>query len=616
MLLPTNYDPDGRLGQNAYQTSPSMNTCNNFLLGGNYYPGKDKKRRHYRTKAIWYRIFCSSGPRRIVTFIVSLYLFLWLPITHLLSTSQAPSLTNFDWLLRDTTLQLPTMEEQRDTASKLNIERDQLDAEGGISDRLRILEKIVPDWFHRNDEQPLAKPDVPVSSKTETQPIPTGDRIPQPRKDVDSEHIVEDRPPENDGKVHSRKARITRMKESNKDGVEKGNELANPKALEPYGGPALVVRKAGDRIRHLGNTDLFVNETKCPANLIPDDVQTTLVIQSSSNRLWILAETCKRWNDPIIAVIALTSTEDHDEVSALLSGWDDKCPHLQVIVYQMDTDEEKPEMYPVNRLRNIGLDAVHTSHVLVADVDFIPAQDLARLIRTTLLDRARLRVLKDDMIPKDQDAIVVPAFERLLAEPCTSEDSCKEHLRSNSSFIPHTFDDLRSCIAEKSCIVFQSKVNWEGHFSTHSEDWLKKKWYQGEPIAFGEGKPSVRHIRTLDCFDSLRYEPYVVLQWCPTGKPDPVRATAPYYDERFHGYGKNKIQYIQHLRLAGYQFAVLPEGFIVHNPHRDSKAKETWNNVKESTLHADMDRLYPTFLKELFQKYRYSKHRAVELCKQ
>ena len=32
----------------------------------------------------------------------------------------------------------------------------------------------------------------------------------------------------------------------------------------------------------------------------------------------------------------------------------------------------------------------------------------------------------------------------------------------------------------------------------------------------------------------------------------------PLYDERFTGYGKNKIEHVTHLRWAGWRFAVLP----------------------------------------------------------
>ena len=118
-------------------------------------------------------------------------------------------------------------------------------------------------------------------------------------------------------------------------------------------------------------------------------------------------------------------------------------------------------------------------------------------------------------------------------------------------------------------------------------------------------------MRTIPCFDSLRYEPYVVIRWCPSSSDEKSTTTssnivpvAPYYDERFHGYGKNKIQLISHLRFMGYQFAVLPSGgFIVHNPHVESSSKAVWNNVHEHALHHTMDALYQSFLNELVSIY-------------
>lgn len=41
----------------------------------------------------------------------------------------------------------------------------------------------------------------------------------------------------------------------------------------------------------------------------------------------------------------------------------------------------------------------------------------------------------------------------------------------------------------------------------------------------------------------------------------------PLYDERFTGYGWNKVQWIEHLRMKGYRFFVFEQGFIVHCPH-------------------------------------------------
>ena len=41
----------------------------------------------------------------------------------------------------------------------------------------------------------------------------------------------------------------------------------------------------------------------------------------------------------------------------------------------------------------------------------------------------------------------------------------------------------------------------------------------------------------------------------------------PLYDERFVGYGWNKVQWIEHLRQVGYRFYVFNDGFIIHCPH-------------------------------------------------
>lgn len=65
----------------------------------------------------------------------------------------------------------------------------------------------------------------------------------------------------------------------------------------------------------------------------------------------------------------------------------------------------------------------------------------------------------------------------------------------------------------------------------------------------------------------------------------------------------------------GYHFSVLPKGFIVHNPHNESVAKQTWNNVQVNKLHQEMDELYPAFLEELWSKYKGTTEYIVQQCK-
>merc|ERR1712216_673500 len=65
----------------------------------------------------------------------------------------------------------------------------------------------------------------------------------------------------------------------------------------------------------------------------------------------------------------------------------------------------------------------------------------------------------------------------------------------------------------------------------------------------------------------------------------------PLFDERFVGYGKNKIQWIQHLRLRGFTFHVMPKVFVVHCPHEESAARHSWEAFR-----GKKDKLFHDFI--------------------
>ena len=223
-------------------------------------------------------------------------------------------------------------------------------------------------------------------------------------------------------------------------------------------------------------------------------------------------------------------------------------------------EAEGGEAYPVNWLRNLALAKVNTTHHLVSDVDFMPSRGL----RASVLDQGR-------WLAYEKLALVVPAFQR-RGSNCKTVDECRAKLDPLSETVPGRYGQLVKCLELESCIVFQGDNSPTSHSTTDSGRWLTET-----------------EVRPIPCFRSNRYEPYLVVRTSPD--------VTPRYDERFVGYGKNKIQHVSHLRKIGFAFAVLPRQFLVHVPHPKSTAKNQW--VSSYETHKAIDTLYSTFLKEL-----------------
>ncbi len=566
-LLPTTYSSIPGGAHPSKRPSPAALTCNHFLMGGHYYPGKDKKRRQMRRRTLWYKLFCSSPLRQVSSGLLVLYILIWhviIPtVDWVLQSSKVSHNAQYsNWLLFDSTLQIPDFDTDQRNSVKVAAARARLQY-GSPQERWNLLELISPIWYHRNDPNTEMDKNDRLKDTTKT------DEREKTPVEPKSEQVV----------VTPHEAPIDKLQEDH-------SETGKARILTMNGNDLIV------RTIHTPPNEAN-RHSQCPPT---DSIEysTTLLTQTTKSRLWILDETCTRWKDPIIAVVFIPHGQEVTSPNV------SSCSNLQIIHYQASVEESDGPYYPVNRLRNVGLDAVTTSHVLMMDVDFVPSMDLSDRIQKALQLRHEHHPQKEEK-HEYQQALVVPAFERLPPTPCETDSECASFLQSNSSFIPRTFEELKHCVGNKDCIVFQSNNNWEGHWTTRSEHWLERQWYQDDEKTT---------FLTIPCFHTARYEPYVVLRWCQSGAP-----VAPYYDERFHGYGKNKIELVSHLRKQGYQFDILPEGFIVHNPHLESSIKETWNDRKGSELHSSMDKLYSTFLEELDTMYHDAHERSVKLCK-
>lgn len=239
-------------------------------------------------------------------------------------------------------------------------------------------------------------------------------------------------------------------------------------------------------------------------------------------------------------------------------------------------DLSKP--YPINWLRNRGIACVRTTHYFMVDVDFWPSRALRGLVR------AQLPAWRD--APR---ALVVPNFQR-NGHGCRNDESnphaCREALAAGRLAMPDTFEALQACIGDKECAVFDSEWNAAGQSSTNVGMWKQ----------MGENR-----TRRLKCLQSARYEPFTVVR----------RGLAtPLFDERFYGYGKNKVSFLVELRLAGFEFVVLGRGFLLHFPHPKSAAKDRWLHT---SAHQKVERIYQAFEVDIAAKYRNTTQRT-PLC--
>jgi len=457
--------------------------------------------------------------------------------------------------------------------------------------RREAIRKIVPQWFNRNDEIKETKEAINVERVTKAL------------------HASKHDKKSNENNTNAKKATATELNVVIPAQVQKITADHKTALLQEIQKQLDKKPSTNSSIKtlHTSKLDMKNSPNSCPNDgfTLPKDVSTTLVIQCSLDRIWLLAETCNRWTDPIVLVVYLPSETANDSLQITtaidsIANLMTNCLQMTVLPHvHIDEKSQGKDIstYPVNVMRNKGLSAVKTSHILIMDVDLIPSADLNDVIKDNLVDQVSSN---DGKIPIN--AIVVPAFERKVNPPCSDIESCKGYLQKDPSFLPTLFNDMKECVRDNKCIVFQSDNNWEGHHTTKAQKWLKSEWYD-EPSENDQQKAST--IRQIKCFDSLRYEPYVVLPWCPSTSSSSTKQQplVPYYDERFYGYGKNKIQHISHLRYRGVPFYVLPRSFVVHHPHPESNVKQVWNDKKKNKLHGEMDRLYAKYIDELEDEY-------------
>ncbi|CAM9889182.1 unnamed protein product, partial [Ectocarpus sp. 8 AP-2014] len=261
----------------------------------------------------------------------------------------------------------------------------------------------------------------------------------------------------------------------------------------------------------------------------PFDV--TLVSQTSQNRFWMLPFLCKRWPGPIsIAILE----EDKEALPLEL------CNRMVISATAAQSPEElDPVWYPVNRLRNSSC-VVYSLECRFLCVEVVVAMGKLHYDCSGAIG----------LLAEVRTSHVCSSWKCLL--------SCTRKRSFYANDVPETIADLKPCLETNTCGRFDA-ANQSGQGTAYVYYWRSML-----------RQPNQRTLEHILCFKSHRFEPYLV-----------VRKTAllPKFDERFLGYGKNKIQWINHLRYSGFSFYVMPVNFVIHAPHPKSVAKTSWEKT-------------------------------------
>lgn len=108
------------------------------------------------------------------------------------------------------------------------------------------------------------------------------------------------------------------------------------------------------------------------------------------------------------------------------------------ITLHLQTQED---FYPINKLRNIAIKNVQTSHFFMTDMDMWPSYNLY-----TILNELPSYILEDDLF-----AGIIPAFE--VTKP--SCDSISDCVAKVAPLLPPDKSSLIQCIKNQTCFLYR-----------------------------------------------------------------------------------------------------------------------------------------------------------------
>ncbi|EKX48019.1 hypothetical protein GUITHDRAFT_136980 [Guillardia theta CCMP2712] len=297
----------------------------------------------------------------------------------------------------------------------------------------------------------------------------------------------------------------------------------------------------------------------------------TLVTQLSWNKFSSLLVLRPRWAGPCVAAVLVPSSQSsefHEGVQELQQS-----SHDITQIVAVWEDELHFERYPINAMRNIALAHAGTDLVFLCDVDQLPSVTFS-----ALLQQEDILMLLWRWCCVERNAIVVPALELKKGggEAISLEDVLGDYEMAKKLLHEEDLEKTR-------VIGFQTEKFPTGHAAERVRElWTACESIEGYMIEYEEG-----------------FEPYVIvsrqsfLLFLAPSAEYCSRWMVPAYDERYEGYGRNKVSHIRRMAVQGFHFRVCFKAYVVHQEHELSRdAQEFYDRENNSRLeqikHLDM----------------------------
>ncbi|CAA91997.4 Glycosyltransferase-like protein LARGE [Caenorhabditis elegans] len=247
-----------------------------------------------------------------------------------------------------------------------------------------------------------------------------------------------------------------------------------------------------------------------------------MVTQFSKDRLNHFLESANAWRHPISTAVYGKDKDLLDIAKAVTElNRTDITIHL---VFEEPTESWMLDsLYPINFLRNVAIEHANCKYILMTDVDFVVLGDYGTIIDQT----GNL---------KQKEVLVIPALEMTYPQ-----------LRLNLSNFLSRKDLVIEHLLNKTIQTFRETIWPSSHVPTNISKWIKSN-------------------RTYMVNYEKNYEPYFVIK----------KEECPFYDQRFGGFGWNKVTHVMQLKMMNYKFLVSPTSFMIHQNHNASKSLKRW----------------------------------------